>query len=238
MARRSIISRPGPTPARRSNHVRHDRRVRLRGLRSLCPAFRGGTRRHCAHRETAGTARQEAGPPAGGRDHGDRLARRGHRRLALADRPDLGIFETGFGRLQIGGAQAMTTAMLILYTVGCYLLFKHRIIKPRPFPIAIAIAIGGLAVGTIVAIWMLVAPMSGQVVTQQFVVQLVPYVKGQVLKIHAQPGVPLKRGDLLLEIDPAPSQFTVNQNEAQLNAAKETVNQARAALQAASASVV
>ena len=28
----------------------------------------------------------------------------------------------------------MTTAMLILYAVGCYLLFKHRIITPRPFP--------------------------------------------------------------------------------------------------------
>src|SRR5262245_28585416 len=132
----------------------------------------------------------------------------------------------------------MTTAMLILYAVGCYLLFKHRIIPPRPYPIAIAIAIGGLAVGTIVVTWLLVAPMSGHAVTQQFVVQLVPYVKGQVLKIHAKPGQLLKRGDLLLEIDPATFQYTVNQNESQLNAAKETVNQARAALQAAGANVV
>jgi len=132
----------------------------------------------------------------------------------------------------------MTTAMLILYAVGCYLLFKYRIIPPRPFPIAIAIAIGGLAVGTIVVTWLLVAPMSGHAVTQQFVVQLVPYVKGQVLKIHAKPGQLLKRGDLLLEIDPATYQYTVNQNESQLNAAKETVNQARAALQVAGANVV
>jgi len=132
----------------------------------------------------------------------------------------------------------MTTAMLILYAVGCYLLFKHRIIQPRPFSIAIAIAIGGLAVGTIVVTWLLVAPMSGHTVTQQFVVQLVPYVKGQVLKIHAKPGQHMKRGDLLLEIDPATYQFTVNQNEAQLNAAKETVNQSRAALQVAGANVL
>jgi multidrug resistance efflux pump len=132
----------------------------------------------------------------------------------------------------------MTMSMLVIYAVGCYLLFKHGIIKPRPFPIAIAIAVGGLAVGTIVVTWLLVAPMSGQAVTQQLVVQLVPYVKGQVLKIHAKPGEPLKKGDLLLEIDPATYQYTVNQCESQLNAAKETVNQARAALQAAGANVV
>ena len=131
----------------------------------------------------------------------------------------------------------MVTAMLILYTVGCYLIFKHQIIKPRPYPIIIAVVIGLAAVGTLVATWFLVAPMSGQVVTQQFVVQLVPYVKGQVSKIHAKAGQHMKKGDLLLEIDPAPYQFTVNQNEGQLNAAKETVNQARAALQVASANV-
>jgi multidrug resistance efflux pump len=132
----------------------------------------------------------------------------------------------------------MTTTLIILYTVGCYLLFKHNIIRPRPYPIAIAIIIGVAFVGTIVATWFLVAPMSGQVVTQQFVVQLVPYVKGQVLKIHAKAGQHMKKGDLLLEVDPAPYQFTVNQNEGQLNAAKETVNQSRAALRAASANVV
>jgi multidrug resistance efflux pump len=131
----------------------------------------------------------------------------------------------------------MTFTLLILYTVGCYMLFKHNIIKPRPYSIALALLIGVAFVGTVVATWFLVAPMSGQVVTQQFVVQLVPYVKGQVSKIHARPGQHMKKGDLLLEIDPAPYQFTVNQNEGQLNAAKETVNQARAGLQAASANV-
>jgi multidrug resistance efflux pump len=127
--------------------------------------------------------------------------------------------------------------MLILYAVGCSYLFKHRIINPRPFPIAIAITIGGLFVGTIVVTWMLVAPMSAQVVTQQNVVQLVPYVKGQVLKIHAKPGQHLKKGDLLLEIDPANYQYTVNQNEAQLAAARGTVDQTRASLQVAVANV-
>ena len=47
----------------------------------------------------------------------------------------------------------------------------------------------------------------------------------------------MKKGDLLLEIDPAPYQYTVNQVEAQLSAAKATVKQAEASLQAANAAV-
>src|SRR5260370_36004427 len=80
--------------------------------------------------------------------------------------------------------------------------------------------------------------MSSKVVTTQYVIQLVPYVKGQVKKVHAQPNQPLKKGDLLLEIDPAPYQFTVNQLEAQLAGAKENVQQAKAGLEAADANVV
>jgi multidrug resistance efflux pump len=40
--------------------------------------------------------------------------------------------------------------------------------------------------------------------------------------------VPLKRGDLLLEIDPTPYQNTVDQVQAQLKAAKANVDQAKA----------
>ena len=50
-------------------------------------------------------------------------------------------------------------------------------------------------------------------VTSQYVVQCVPYVKAQVKTIYAQPNQPLKKGDLPLEIDPAPYQYTVSQVE-------------------------
>jgi multidrug resistance efflux pump len=74
-------------------------------------------------------------------------------------------------------------------------------------------------------------------VTSQYVVQLVPYVKGQVKAVHAQALQPMKKGDLLLEIDPAPYQYTVNQVESQLNSAKASVKQAEASLQAANAAI-
>jgi membrane fusion protein (multidrug efflux system) len=62
-------------------------------------------------------------------------------------------------------------------------------------------------------------------------------VKGQVKTIHAQANQPLKKGDLLLEIDPAPYQYTVNQLEAQLTASKANVKQAEAALVTANAAI-
>jgi membrane fusion protein, multidrug efflux system len=69
------------------------------------------------------------------------------------------------------------------------------------------------------------------------VIQLVPYVKGQVVKVYAQANQPLKKGDVLLEIDPTPYQFAVNGLEAQLKASQANVNQAKAAAESAQANV-
>ena len=44
-------------------------------------------------------------------------------------------------------------------------------------------------------------PTSAKMVTVQYVVQWVPYVKGQVIKIHAKANQLLKKGDLLLEMN-------------------------------------
>jgi multidrug resistance efflux pump len=132
----------------------------------------------------------------------------------------------------------MVTVLCIVYTAAVALLFKLKLLKPRPYPIAWVAVAGVLLIGGVVVAWHQYAPMSGRVVTTQYVIQLVPYVKGQVKKVYAQPNQPLKAGDLLLEIDPVPYQYTVNQVQAQLDAAKESVNQARAGLQAADDNVV
>jgi multidrug resistance efflux pump len=64
----------------------------------------------------------------------------------------------------------------------------------------------------------------------------VPYnVNGYVKKVYAKANEPLKKCELLPEIDPAPHQYAVNQIDAQLNAAKVTVTQSRASLEAVDA---
>jgi multidrug resistance efflux pump len=127
----------------------------------------------------------------------------------------------------------MIALLLTIYSVIVIVLFKLKIVKPRPYPIALIIVAGVLIIGGVYVAWMMCAPISPKVVTTQYVVQLVPYVKGQVLKVHAQPNQPMKKGDLLLEINPEPYQYSVNQLEASLQATKETVDMNKAGLQAA-----
>ena len=132
----------------------------------------------------------------------------------------------------------MIAFLTIIYASVVTILFKFKLVRARPYPIACAVVAGLLIIGGVVVAWMLCAPMSGKVVSSQYVVQLVPYVKGQVKKAHAVANQAVKKGDLLLEIDPAPYQYTVNQLEASLKASQETVNQNQAGVQAADASVV
>ena len=132
----------------------------------------------------------------------------------------------------------MVTILCITYTALVVLLFKFKLLKPRPYPIAGVVVAGVLLIGGVVVAWHQYAPMSPRVVTTQFVVQLVPYVKGQVKKVHAQPNQPLRKGDLLLEINPEPYQYKVNQVEADLASAKDNVKLQQASVAAADASVV
>lgn len=132
----------------------------------------------------------------------------------------------------------MIAFLLVVYTGIVLVLFKLKLVKPRPFPIACVVVAGVLMIGGVVVAWMLCAPLTPKVVTTQYVIQLVPYVKGQVKKVHAEANQPVKKGDLLLEINPEPYQYTVNQVEAQLEGAKENVNQSQAGLEAANANVL
>jgi len=127
--------------------------------------------------------------------------------------------------------------LIIVYVAIVLVLFKVLRIRPTAYLIASMILLGVFMIGGVVVVWTQSAPITDKMVTSQYVVQLVPYVKGQVKTIHAQANQPLKKGDLLLEIDPAPYQYTVNQVEAQLTASKANVKQAEAALATASAAI-
>jgi multidrug resistance efflux pump len=131
----------------------------------------------------------------------------------------------------------MIAFLIIVYTAVVLVLFKVFHLKPTPYLIASMIVAGVVMIGGVVVWWTQSAPLTGQLVTTQYVVQLVPYVKGQVKAVHAEANQPMKKGDLLLEIDPAPYQFTVDQLEAQLKASKANVEQAQAGAQAADANV-
>ena len=131
----------------------------------------------------------------------------------------------------------MIALLIIVYCAVVLVLFKVFHLKPRPYLIACMALAGVLMIGGVVVAWTQSAPLTGQLVTTQYVIQLVPYVKGQVKAVHAEANQPVKKGDLLLEIDPAPYQYTVDQLEAQLKVSKANVEQAQAGAQAADANV-
>jgi membrane fusion protein, multidrug efflux system len=131
----------------------------------------------------------------------------------------------------------MIAFLIIIYVGVVLVLFKVMHIKPTAYVVAFMILVGVFMIGGVVVVWTQAAPITEKMVTSQYVVQLVPYVKGQVKTIYAQANQPLKKGDLLLEIDPAPYQYTVSQVEAQLVASKANVKQAEAGLATANAAV-
>jgi multidrug resistance efflux pump len=90
--------------------------------------------------------------------------------------------------------------LIIVYVAVVLVLFKFLHIKPTAYIIAAMIVAGVFLIGSVVVVWTQSAPITDKMVTSQYVVQLVPYVKGQVKTIYAQANQPTKKGDLLLEI--------------------------------------
>ena len=129
----------------------------------------------------------------------------------------------------------MIALLVIIYTAVIIVLFKVLRIKPTAFRIAGILVGGVLIIGGVVVAWGLSAPISERLVTSQYVIQLVPYVKGQVKMVVAQANQPMKKGDLLLEIEPAPYQYAVNQLQASLAQANAATASAKANLSHANA---
>ncbi len=131
----------------------------------------------------------------------------------------------------------MIAFISIIYIAAVVLVFKVFKVKPGPWSIALMATIGFVLLGGIIILWTIAAPISPKAVVGRYVVELVPYVKGQVVSIPAQPNVPLKKGDILFQIDPKPYQYAVDQVQAQLQAAKSNVKQMSATVRVAEANV-
>lgn len=94
----------------------------------------------------------------------------------------------------------------------------------------------------VVCIIFLIFPMqwgapSGNVNVFRYVVEIVPNVTGQVIEISAKPLEPMKRGDVLFQIDPQPFQDNVKQLEAALKEAQQIAKSLPAELSSAKAEV-
>jgi len=111
--------------------------------------------------------------------------------------------------------------ILCLYIAAMWVVFsRFKLVRWGWLSGTISILIGAIILATFLALFNFLTP-SGKVTVAGRVVEVTPNVTGQVVAIPVKPNVPVKSGDILFQIDPAPFQYKVTQLQASLAAAKQ-----------------
>jgi multidrug resistance efflux pump len=127
--------------------------------------------------------------------------------------------------------------ILCLYIVGLWLVFsKFRLVRWGWLSGTVAVLAGAFILSIFLALFNYLTP-SGRVTVAGRVVEVTPNVTGQIISIPVKPNVPVKVGDVLFKIDPAPFQYKVAQLQASLAAAKQQAEILKSNYEQASANV-
>jgi multidrug resistance efflux pump len=111
--------------------------------------------------------------------------------------------------------------ILCLYIVALWAVFsKSKLVRWGWLSGTISLLIGGFILAIFLALFNYLTP-SGRVTVTGRVVEVTPNVTGQIVAIPVKPNVPVKKDDVLFQIDPAPFQYTVAQLKASLAGAKQ-----------------
>jgi multidrug resistance efflux pump len=127
--------------------------------------------------------------------------------------------------------------ILCSYAFLVWLLFsKLKLVKWGWGSGTLAVLVGAFILAVFLAMFNYLTP-SGSFVVSSRVVEVTPNVTGEVIAIPVKPNVPVKAGTTLIQIDPTPFQYKVDQLEASLAQAKQQVKQLKASYEQASANV-
>lgn len=127
--------------------------------------------------------------------------------------------------------------VLCLYLIALWVVFsKFRLVRWGWLSGTISLLIGGFILATFLALFNYLTP-SGRVTVTGRVVEVTPNVTGQIVAIPVKPNLPVKKDDVLFQIDPAPFQYKVSQLQASLAAAKQQTEILKANYEQASANV-
>jgi multidrug resistance efflux pump len=111
--------------------------------------------------------------------------------------------------------------ILCLYIVALWLVFsKFKLVRWGWLSGTVAVLVGAFILATFLALFNYLTP-SGRVTVTGRVIEVTPNVTGQIVAIPVKPNLPVKMGDALFQIDPAPFQYKVAQLQASLAAAKQ-----------------
>jgi len=115
----------------------------------------------------------------------------------------------------------MIALLSLIYGSFYFLFFKKlKLFTESVRNISIFVGLGVVMIGAIVFAWWTFAPTTVDGRAFQFVIPIVPNVKGQVIEVPIQGTQLVNKGDVLFKIDPTPYQFTVDQLKASIDQAE------------------
>ncbi len=114
----------------------------------------------------------------------------------------------------------MIAFISMIYASFYFLVFGKGIVKKSARNMSIFVGVGIVLVGSIVFVWLTVAPTTKDGRVFQYVIPIVPNVAGQVIEVPVEPLVTINKGDVLFKIDPFPYQATVDRFTASIDQAK------------------
>ena len=129
----------------------------------------------------------------------------------------------------------MELLMIMTYTAFCWAVFKIFKLPLNKWTVPTAILGGVVLIGLVLVVMNYNHPYSTLVREYFVTTPIVPDVQGQVVEVPVEANQPLKEGDVLFRIDPAPYQYEVDRLEAALADAKSGAAQLEERLRAAEA---
>ena len=111
----------------------------------------------------------------------------------------------------------MIAFLCICYSLFYWLFFvKLKWFAKSARNISIFVGVGVVLIGTIIFMWLTFAPTTPSARMFNYVIQIVPQVKGRVVDVPVKPLVHVSQGEVLYKIDPTPYQASVDQLEASI----------------------
>jgi len=115
----------------------------------------------------------------------------------------------------------METLMLLTYIALCWTIFKVFKIPVNKWSLTTSVLGGVVLIGAMLMGMAYFHPGSRSARIYFVTTGIVPNVRGKVIEVDAKANVPLKKGDLLFKIDPTPYQAKVDEIKANLEFAKQ-----------------
>src|ERR1700730_3754921 len=124
--------------------------------------------------------------------------------------------------LGIDGSRGFVVVIILcLYVVALWLVFsKFKLVRWGWLSGTVAVLMGAFILAVFLALFNYLTP-SGRVTVAGRVVEVTPNVTGQIVAIPVKTNVPVKKDDVLFQIDPAPFQYKAAQLKASLAGARQ-----------------